>query len=235
MDNQIIDLYDCARDNRCPGQHKADRTCKKPLSFSDNGDGDLDLEVALGLPKDCPIQADESIAESGEDSQHGGSRISQRDPSESNVSETFFHKEGSEGLWKELYQSNWKSWELEICLIQGPYTGKSVSDLSRESLGAFAHPINPETCGEIKSQGQKVVRSLFREGIETDRDALKDRNTKIGQDLLSLKWSSATTQSRSRKSSEESWTIEDYHNILHEASNSVNKSPTLYDTVRNQF
>lgn len=212
VNNQLISQrfgHDYARKNSCFGQRKAYRTWDKSPLFFEDANEILGLEAALGLSKNYAIQAYERIAGDWQE-KYDASKMCQRVP------ETLCDEEGSEDHREKLWQWKWRGWELEISIAQRRYSGNSISDLSRGSSGAFARPICPQA------------------GIENNRDALKDEITDLEQGLLSPTLSSATTKLRGRESSDETWTIETY-DILHETSIYINKSVTLYETVRNQF
>jgi hypothetical protein len=251
----------CARDSSCGGGgHKANRTGNKPRSILDDFDGNLHLEVALGLsdPKcdsgfhpprahrptslgfwnsfgslskcsdmDRPTQACESTAGSETGSQRSTLKVSS--------SQTVSNIEGMEGPWKNSYRWNWRGWEREIGVMKRSHTNKSGSDVSRESSGSSVPSSCLETGFGTRPHMREVLENHYRSDHEKDREAASAREFNLGGDILSPTSSSANTDTRSRKSSEESWIIEGNRTVFKEASNSANTSATLYDTVRYQF
>ena len=268
QENDEIDLhvrYNCARDASCGGRHKANRTWNKPLSILNDIDGNLDLEVALGLSdprRECgvhafqtpdpspvavrnhfgslskcsnmdrPTQACESAAGNATDSQPDAYDRLQHGTLVCDSSEVVSNRDGLDRHWKDLFQWNWRGWEQEMGIMKRSCNKKPGSDTPSDRFMTCLHA---GADSGSWPHARQALGNHYRDIREQDREVVEPQSFDFRADAVTLESSSATTDARNLRFSEESWTIEATRTVVKEAPRPTDTSRTLYDTVRKQF
>jgi hypothetical protein len=119
--------------------------------------------------------------------------------------------EGSERFWKDLGQWNWRGWERETGHTKRPYTQESNSDTSRQIT---IPPTSSEPGRGPQSDAHDILTNQGRDNIEDENNWPQGLSFNLPGHLQSATLSSATTFTRSRNSSKESWVAEDNAAVL---------------------
>jgi hypothetical protein len=261
--------HSCAGDSSCGGNPKTNRTWNKPISFLDDVDTSLNLEVALGLSSaahvddemledDCPTplafrnrfdslskrsnmdrptQVCESIpgseAESDQDlglPEHAafGSKFC---TTRANKQECFG---GAQDLRNDLYQWNWKGWEREIGIIKRRRNKNCKPELFKQNLKDDL-PSTVDESGIEQQVAECKGHSKIYHSTKNGEAELEGRSHTLPLQLPSPTLSYVTTSRSGMNSSNASWSTGNEIIVLDKATNSVNNSATLYDSVRSQF
>ena len=133
-----------------------------------------------------------------------------------------------------LYQWNWKGWEKEIGITRYSRNESSMSGSCRDDSASATATILDRGLGDGGTK-RKVPIDSYEDPIKNEGAAPRDESFMGYGGLLSPTLSSTTTDRASRHPSKGSWSMEDDACILTNATNCVDKTATLYETVRNQF
>ncbi len=134
-----------------------------------------------------------------------------------------------------LYQWKWKGWETEIGITRYPKNKSSVPAPYRDdSASASAIILAEGGLGEGETK-RIAPEESYEETIKNEGAVLRHESLMGHGGLLSPTLTSTTTDRASKHSSKASWSMEDDACVLTNATNSVDKKATLYETVRYQF
>jgi hypothetical protein len=255
--------HNCTRDASCAGHHKNGSPQDKSFSLYD-ADTNLDFELALGLSNPGhealndvsePYRSTPLVFENRFDSLSRFSNMdrptracdslpvseveSQPDHCEVPDHQVFEHTDKSEGLRKfenvlnGLDQWNWKGWEREIGVGRRSCNKISIPGPSRGNSKAVHSEIEGGLGRQLADRG--VPQNDFSDDTKNDGVTLRDQSLNLHECLTFPTLSATTIIKGSRNSSEGSWSMADQVPIFVKAKNSIDRSATLYDTVRNQF
>jgi hypothetical protein len=242
---------------RSAGHHRRGSLQDQPFSLYD-ADTDVDFELALGLShpdhetvKDVPgpLRSASSVVENrfnslfkcrymdrptqACDSLPKGHADLQSDY---HVFEHTGKTEGvrnSEDVLKSLYRWNWKGWEREISSSRRSSNKITIPCPSRGGSEA----VGLEIGGGLGRQSAdwEISKNDVNHDTQDDGATLRDRSLNLHERLPILTLSTSITIKGSREFSVENWSTADQGPVLMKATDSIDRSGTLYDTVRNQF
>ncbi|ERF74850.1 hypothetical protein EPUS_03234 [Endocarpon pusillum Z07020] len=133
-----------------------------------------------------------------------------------------------------LYQWNWKGWEKEIGITRYSHKESFMpGPCWDDSASATATVLLNGGLGDGGTE-RKVPIDSYEDTIRNEGAARRDEGF-MGYGLLSPTLSSTTTDKAIRYPSKGSWSMEDDACVLTNATNCVDKTATLYQTVRDQF
>ncbi|KAF7502508.1 hypothetical protein GJ744_005645 [Endocarpon pusillum] len=134
-----------------------------------------------------------------------------------------------------LNQWNWKGWEKEIGITSYSHNESFMPGPCRDdSASATATVLLDGGLGDGGTE-RKVPIDSYEDPVKNEGAARRDEGFMGYGCLLSPTLSSTTTDRASRYPSKGSWSIEDDTCVLTNATNCVDKTATLYQTVRDQF
>jgi hypothetical protein len=141
---------------------------------------------------------------------------------------------GAQDLRNNLYQWNWKGWEREIGIIERRRNKNRKPDLSKQNLKDNL----PSTVDESEIEQQVAEckgHSKTYYCTKNGEAELEGRSHPLPLQLPSPTLSCVTTNRSGMDSSDASWSTGNEVMVLEKATNSVNNSATLYNSVRSQF
>ena len=222
--------YDVVDDMAEPGR-------RTPLVFQNRFD-----RLSKCSNMDCPTQICDSMSGSESEAQHDSPGLLDHTAFGFHFSTEGTDKDEGLGIFedlqKNLYQWNWKGWEKEMGMTKGSGSKRSMQGPPREDW-------QPVAAADFNQEGHESRLAMgkgpggpgdnYRDDIQHERAVPGDRSLNLPGHHFSPKSSCATTDSGSRSFSDGSWSWGDEATVLAKATNVVDKSSTIYDTVRNQF
>jgi hypothetical protein len=255
---KICTRHACCADHRKRGSHQ-----DKPFSLYD-ADTNVDFELALGLchpdhkavnDAPGPFPSTPLVFENRFESL---SRCSNMDPStqtfdslpEGQAELLSDHREApryhvfehtdksenvsnSEDVLKNLYQWNWKGWEREIDIRRRSCNKIAIPCTSRKNSRPVDSEIEEGPGRE--SSYREVSQNDISFDTKNDGATAREQSLDLHQYLPIPTLSASITIQGSRSPSEESYSMADQVPNRIKATDSTERSETLYDTVRNQF